>query len=120
VNVPAPSPLTFRDVRIDAGGGPFAVMTNRHVQPPDNATRWEGCQFRNYGTADFGIVTGGPDGGGGEADWHHVTDDCTFDGNELWIGEGVHPSSRIEIQGVVAMRKDQPGTPRPEWNASVT
>jgi hypothetical protein len=51
--------------------------------------------------------------------------DWTVTGTEVWIEPGLHPDSVIRFQsaarGALQLRPvGQPGTPMPEWNASVT
>jgi hypothetical protein len=111
-------PLTFRRVIFDqAGRTPFAVQTGHHSKP-GHAALFEACQFRGSTQAGFAAL------GEEHPDLYDLVN-CAFEGNEFWIGEDVPPDTVIRVQdsshGALQIRRsDQPGTPRPEWNASVT
>jgi hypothetical protein len=51
--------------------------------------------------------------------------DCRFEGNELWLADDVPADTLLRLSdgtggSLLVRRADQPGEPRPDWNASVS
>ena len=100
-----------------AGRSDYAAAVPAHVQPTDTATRFAGCTFRGGTKSGVGFD---------ETPTPHMIDlvDCTYDGDELWLNEGVDPASAIRLQdaahgSLAVYPKDHAGEPRPQWNAAV-
>jgi hypothetical protein len=112
--------LAFRRVRCDGAGlGPEAVLTTLHNIQEDTPTLFENCEFLGY--TGLGAVVAKSAQYGDFIDFLN----CTFSGNEFWIGSAVPPETTLRVQDALhstseIRRNDQPGTPRPEWNASLT
>jgi len=113
--------LRFTRMRFDAGGASdFAVTTNHHVLPAEQPTLFDSCSFLGYRKAAVGITFTGktyPD--------DLLLKNCRFDRNELWLGDGIRPETRVQFSPPVrdaslARPMGQPGTSRPEWNASIS
>ncbi len=99
----------------------FAVTTGHHAVEAVKPVRFEGCEFRGYLRAGFAVD---PARDGGQPDWFELVD-CTYEGNEFWVDSAAHPDARIQVSdaehGSITLRRfDQPGTPVPAWNASVS
>jgi hypothetical protein len=106
-------PLTFRGVRTDGGGVPdWAILVPHHNASPSKPTLIEDGHFIGYQRAGIGVID--PN----EPTWLDLRN-VTFGGNEFWLDDSCHPDSFILWNGQTIRRKDQPGTFRPEWNASV-
>jgi hypothetical protein len=113
-NHPHHRPLTFRQVRVNGGGLPdWAIVVPHHNAPPSKPTLIEDCHFEGYQRAGIGVID--PN----EPTWLDLRN-VTFGGNEFWLDDNCHPDSFILWNGQTIRRKDQPGTFRPEWNASVS
>jgi hypothetical protein len=112
---------TFSRLRCDqAGLSPYSVVTVTHLAEPSAAVQFEDCHFRGYSKAAFGFI----DKGSPFANLFDIQG-CSFDGNGFWLSVDIHQGSRIRVQdpihGSITLRRaDQPGVPRPEWNASVS
>jgi hypothetical protein len=112
---------TFSRLRCDqAGLSDYCVVTKPHLAEPMAPVQFVQSRFRGYGKAAFGFL----DEASPFQNLFNVTD-CIFEGNEFWLGPGIHPASRIRLQdpshGTLTLRRaDQPGVFRPEWNASVS
>lgn len=96
----------------------YLVKTAEHTFDTDQPTRFTGCTFRGAQAAAFGLTTVS-----GERDVINVAD-CTFDGNEFWIGNGIHPRSELHVRdsihgSIVLRRNDQDGELHLDWNARV-
>lgn len=102
-----------------AGRGDYGVVNAGHVTKPVKATRLESCTFKGHRIAGLGLTF--PDKK--TPDVIEVVD-CTFVGNEFWLGNTISKGCTITfVQGgttKVLRRKDQAGTFVPAWNASVT
>ncbi|CAN5743538.1 hypothetical protein BH20ACT2_BH20ACT2_10060 [soil metagenome] len=113
--------LAFVDTVIDqAGLGDYGVINQRHFQPADQPTVFEGCTFRGHNAAAIAMILPNPK----SAELIDLVG-CTFEGNELFLADDVNAASVVRFQDAVhgslaAQRKDRPGTAVPEWNASVT
>jgi hypothetical protein len=110
----------FEDCTFDASGGPYAAHTGKHaVEGQDNVLT--SCRF--IGATEAGLLFAADPTEHGEK---FTLIDCGFDGgNEFWMDSNVPSASyvmvRDETRGNLTLRRaDQPGTFRPEWNASVT
>jgi hypothetical protein len=87
----------------------------RHNLPAEDSTVVEASHLRGYLKAGIGVHDAG-----GDPTQLDVQDDVVFEGNEFWMADDCLASSEIRWKGLRIRRKDQPGTPRPEWNASVS
>jgi hypothetical protein len=114
--------ITYEGMYIDqANLSDFAVEITKHLARggADRVTLVSGSTFVGGHKAQVGIPKGG--------DHPQLYDfvDCTFEGNEFWLADDVPADTKLNVQGgssgsMVVRRADQPGDPRPEWNASVT
>lgn len=102
-----------------AGLSSYCVVGSQLVPMPEMEPLFSQCQFRGYTKAAFGFVDPLP--------FPNVLNivNCTFEGNEFWLGPDIHAATKIRVQdplhGTLTLRRaDQPGTLRPEWNASVS
>jgi hypothetical protein len=112
------APLEFTNVVFDAADrSDYAAVVPAHVQPTDTPTRFTGCTFRGGSKSGVGFdKTKAP----------HMVDlvDCTYDGDELWLEDGVDAASAIRLQdkahgSLAVYPKGHAGEPRPQWNAAV-
>jgi hypothetical protein len=115
------SPLqSFSGIRCNqAGLSPYCVVSAQRVLLPQAAVDFADCRFSGYTKAAFGFIDPAP------FPHRFSIKDCTFEGNEFWLGADIHPASRIRFQhpadGLLTLRRaDQPGEFRPKWNASVS
>lgn len=115
------SPLQrFSGVRCNqAGLSAYCVVSAQRVLLPAAPVDFADCRFSGYKKAAFGFIDPAP--------FPHFfrIKDCTFEGNEFWLGSDIHPTSRVRVQhpveGLITLRRaDQPGELRPAWNASVS
>jgi hypothetical protein len=112
--------ITYEGMYIDqAGQTDHAVTITPHLSRGGRVTLIEGCTFRGGRLAQVGIPEGG------EHPQLYDIVDCTFDGNELWLADDVPPDTLLRViepdgDALLVRRADQPGQPRPEWNASVS
>jgi hypothetical protein len=112
---------TFSGLRCDqAGLSPYCVVNPQVAAFPGAAIHFVGCTFRGYGKAALAFT----DNGAPFPNSFRIVN-CTYEGNEFWLGDKIHPASRILIEdpryGALTLRRaDQPGSLRPMWNASVT
>jgi hypothetical protein len=117
-----PDGVTFDRLVFDGNGlHDYAVTTGHHAAEPVQPVRFEGCEFRGYRRAGFAVD---PARDGGQPDWFELVD-CVYEGNEFWVDSAAHPDARIQVSdaehGSITLRRfDQPGTPVPAWNASVS
>jgi hypothetical protein len=122
-----PPELSFVNVLCDqAGLSDYCVRTKKHTLPGLAPALFQACHFRGDRKAAFGfeapLSTTDPNNFNPEI--HRVVN-CSFEGNEFWLAGDIRPESLIQVQdgllGTLQLRRaDQPGVPRPEWNASVT
>jgi Right handed beta helix region len=113
--------ITYEGMYVDqAGLTEYAVTITKHLSrgASDRVTLIQGGTFRGGTKAQIGIPEGGD-----HPQYYDIVD-CTFDGNEFWLADSVPADTRLRVQGgetgsFVVLRADQPGEPRPEWNASV-
>ncbi|MGH9112215.1 MAG: G8 domain-containing protein [Acidimicrobiales bacterium] len=112
--------ITYENVYVDqAGLTEFAVYVAPPIVEAAQATRVSGCRFLGGTTAQLGFPEPG--------EFPHVYEitDCRFDGNAFWLAEGMPDRVAIRVRdatnGTIMLRGvDQPGSPRAEWNASIT
>jgi hypothetical protein len=102
-----------------AGLTDHAVRITKHLARGGRVTVISGSTFAGGRMAQIGL----PDGGEHPQLYDFV--DCTFVGNEFWLADDVPPDTTLNVSGsspgtYTVRRNDQPGEPRPEWNASVT
>lgn len=111
----------FSGLRCDqAGFSPHCVVSLQRIAPPKSPVQFVGCRFRGYTNAAFGFI----DENSPFANSFNIVN-CSFEGNEFWLGSTIHPASQIRvddaIRGTLTLRRaDQPGALRPEWNARVS
>jgi hypothetical protein len=98
------------------------VVTAKHRFASKTHIRFEKSTFRGFRRAAVHVVddhakTGIPD----------LIDfvDCTFKGNEFWLGSQVAPGTRLRVRDakrgrLTIRRRDQRGARRRRWNARVT
>jgi G8 domain-containing protein len=116
------APLSFVRVTCDGAGLPaYAVHAVLHEVDAPQPAQFVGCTFKGYQTAALAFGPNNPQR------QHFSADiiDCTFQGNEFWLGSNIPSTSLIRVQdnlhGALQLRqKDQPGVYTPWWNASVT
>lgn len=124
--VPSSRPKAFIGLHVDqAGASNYCVEFAGHVNDPEGArTVLKGCDFRGYKKAALGFTNNVRP----SANVPDLVDviDCSFSGNEFWLGDNIHPRSRIRVQdpqhGAIQLaRWDQvlEGIFKPEWNAWV-
>jgi G8 domain len=114
--------ITYEGMYIDQDGlSDYAVHITKHLARggSDRVTVLEDGTFRGGRVAQIGI----PDGGKHPQLYDFV--DCTFEGNEFWLGDGLPEQTVLRVEGgsdgsFVVRPADQRGAARPEWNASVT
>jgi hypothetical protein len=99
----------------------YGVVTAKHRFPSKTPIRFERSTFRGFRKAAVHVVddyagTGTPD----------LIDfiNCTFKGNEFWLGSHVAPKTRIRVRNsarrrLTVRRIDRRGARRRRWNASV-
>jgi hypothetical protein len=111
--------ITYEGIYVDqAGLTDHAVVITPHLSRGGRVTLIEGCTFRGGRRSQVGIPEGG--------DHPQLYDvvDCTFEGNEFWLADDVPVETLLRVSGpdgtLEVRRADQPGEPRPDWNASVT
>jgi hypothetical protein len=110
------TPQRWNRVAIDqAGLSDYAIHVKLHNLPATEPTVVEGCELRGYLRAGIGV-----DDVDGDPSRLEVRDDVVFGGNEFWMADDCAADSEIRWGGLTIRRKDQAGTPRPEWNASVS
>ncbi|MGH2817502.1 MAG: G8 domain-containing protein [Actinomycetota bacterium] len=116
-------PVRFQNADLDGAGlSDYAVVTAKHRFPAKTPTRFERSTFRGFRKAAVHVIddyakTGTPD----------LIDfvDCTFKGNEFWLGSHVAPKTRLRVRdsarGKLTLRRiDRQGGRRRRWNARVT
>jgi hypothetical protein len=112
---------TFSRLQCDqAGLSPYCVATATHLAEPFAPVHFLECRFGGYATAAFGFV----DQTSPFPNLFNIVN-CAFEGNEFWLDANTHVGTRIGVQdpvyGALTLRRgDQPGTFKPEWNASVS
>jgi hypothetical protein len=110
--------VTYENVHVDqAGLSDYAAVIGGHVVAADRATRVVDCSFAGGTVAQVGIE-------GTEYPQIYEFVDCAFDGNALWIDDGMTGPVDITLDdaehGVVrVMPAGRDGEPKPDWNASV-
>jgi hypothetical protein len=111
--------ISYENLYIDqAGLTEYAVFVKSPSVEPAQATLVSSGTFKGGTKAQIGF----PDPG--DYTPLYEINDCTFEGNAFWLGEGppdtVGIIVRDAVNGSIALRRaGQPGTPRREWNASV-
>ena len=110
--------ITYRGLYIDqAGRTEYAMRITKHLSRGGRVTEVSGSTFKGGTKAQVGL----PDGG--EHPQLYDFDGCTFDGNAFWLADDLPVETELRVVGdgdsFVVRRADQPGEPRPEWNASV-
>lgn len=112
--------LRFTNMICDgANESTYLIEMAEHQFETDQPTLFQNCVFSGAQDAAFGLTTEA-----GERSLLEVVD-CTFDGNEFWLGDNVNPRSQIILRdsthgSAILRRSDQKGTFNPEWNARVT
>lgn len=111
--------LTFRNLFMDQGDlTPHCVVTAEHGLPAELPVLFQGCDLRGHTHSAFAFLADATN-----PEFFDIFD-CTFEGNEFWLGDDIHADSLIHVRdavhGDIQLRPvDQPGQPRPKWNASV-
>jgi hypothetical protein len=119
------SPLQFVNLACAAARqSDYLVLAPRHngdVESPP--PRFVGCSFGGARKAAFGWLYHGEDGPSTD----EVVDivDCSFAGNEFWLGPHIGEGSRIRVRdkahgSILLQRLDRPGDLVAKWNARVT
>jgi hypothetical protein len=110
--------ITYEGMYVDQTGlTDYAVRITKHIARGGRVTVISNSTFAGGRLAQIGI----PDGG----DHSQLYDiiDCAFVGNEFWLADDVPSDTALNVQSAAGsytvQRSDQPGQPRPEWNASV-
>ncbi|MGH9119724.1 MAG: hypothetical protein ACRD0A_18185 [Acidimicrobiales bacterium] len=114
--------ITYEGMYVDqANLTDYAVEISKHLSEgaDDRVTLISGGMFMGGRRAQVAI----PKGGNNAQLYDFV--DCTFDGNEFWLADDVPADTLLTVEGgqhgsLIVRRADQPGEPRPQWNASVT
>jgi hypothetical protein len=101
-----------------AGAAAYGIVHDRHVVDSAYPTVFEACTFRGHTAAAIGLPMPVP-----KADVIDLLN-CTFVGNELWIGRDVSPATAVRFQDaahgtICARRLGSRGAPKPQWNAAV-
>jgi hypothetical protein len=117
------TPVQFLNAHCDGAGlSDYAVVTDKHRFPAKTPIRFERSTFRGYRKAAVYVVddyakTGTPD----------LIDfvNCSFKGNEFWLGSKVAPGTRLRVRDtahgkLTIRRNDRSGAPRRRWNARVS
>jgi hypothetical protein len=112
--------ITYEGMYVDqAGLSDYAVEINAHLVDSGTETRIAGCHFTGGRRAQVALAEPG--------EFHQLYgfEECTFEGNELWLADDVPPHTTLRIvdaeRGVLVVRRaDQDGEARPEWNAAVS
>jgi hypothetical protein len=113
--------ITYESVYVDqAGMSEYAVDITKHLArgASDRVTSITGSTFKGGVKAQVGLPQGG--------DHPQLYDfvDCTFEGNEFWLADGLPDQTNLRVDGpggsFVVRPADQPGDPRPAWNATVS
>lgn len=98
----------------------YCMEFNELVNIPSRSIIIRNCSFKGHTKAGLGFTN--------DTSIPNLVDivDCSFEGNEFWLGADIDPSSRIRVQdadhGTIQLsRWDQilEGELRPEWNARV-
>lgn len=100
-----------------AAMAPYGAVNARHFQATEYPTRFESCTFRGHTKAALGVIVPNKS----VADLIDLID-CTFEGNELWIGDTIPAACEVRFQDrahgtLSARRRDQAGALVPAWNA---
>jgi hypothetical protein len=108
--------ITYEGMYVDqAGLSDYAVTITKHIARGGEFTEISGSTFMGGKRAQVGI----PDGGKHPQLYDFL--DCTFDGNEFWLADDVPEETALRVTAAdgafTVRRSDQPGEPRPEWNA---
>ncbi len=102
-----------------AGLSDYAMRTGEHNFSGGSPTSFEDCRFSGARVACVGIVNSNR-----KFDME-IFEDCTYEGNEFWLSSTLDANTLVEVQdrehgNLILRPKGQPGTYRPEWNASVS
>jgi hypothetical protein len=111
---PYQGPITFRGIRADGAGlADWGLISPHHNAPPERPTLIQDSTFRGHRTAGIAITA--------ENEPTQLSlEGVSFQGNEFWVSNTVHPDSFIVHEGQTIWRMDHPvGVLRPEWNARV-
>ena len=114
-------PLRFVNLKCDGAGlSDYLIVAVQHVAEPHTPTRIIGCSFRRARKAALGWTYDGSEGPS-QIELFDVVN-CSFDGNEFWLSDGIEPGSRIRVQdarlgSLLLQRADQGGRLRSDWNA---
>jgi hypothetical protein len=113
--------ITYENMYIDqAGLTEYAVEITKHISrgDSDRVTSITGCTFKGGNRAQVGL----PDGGNHPQLYDF--ENCTFEGNAFWLGNGLPEATHLQVNGAdgsyVVRPADQPGEPRPAWNATIS
>jgi hypothetical protein len=115
------NPVRFLNAYCDGAGlSDYGLVTAGHRFPAKTPIRFERSTFRGFRKAAVHVI----DSKNGTPDLIDFVD-CTFKGNEFWLGSQVAPKTRLRVRdaahGKLTLRRiDQRGAHRPRWNASVT
>ena len=100
------------------GSVDFAVRVTKHLARGGRVTEISDSTFRVARVAQIGL----PDGGDHPQLYDFVN--CTFAGNEFWLVDDVSAETVLRVTNgsttYTVRPADQPGDPRPEWNAVTT
>jgi hypothetical protein len=112
--------ITYENMYIDqAGLTDYAVEITKHISRGggDRVTSISGCTFKGGNRAQVGL----PDGG--DHPQLYDFENCTFEGNAFWLANGLPAATHLLVNGAdgtfVVRPADQPGEPRPAWNATI-
>jgi hypothetical protein len=116
-------PVRFLNAHCNGAGlSDYTVVTAKHRFPSKTPIRFERSTFRGFRKAAVHVVddyanSGTPD----------LIDfiNCTFKGNEFWLGSHVAPKTRLRVRNggrrrLTVRRIDRKGARRRRWNARVT
>lgn len=108
-------PIIFRRVHADGAAlANWGIISPDHNAPPEQPTIVEDCTFTGHLNAGIAITAD-------NEPTQLALSGVSFDGNEFWLGDAVHPETFVLYQGLTIRRKDHlEGEFRPEWNAKVS
>jgi hypothetical protein len=117
--------LRFQNLLCDAAGlsDYAAILAGRTIGSEQLISTVERSTLRGFRKAAVTCTFDFHDYGPIRSLW--VLKDCDYGvGTPFWISDSVHERTEVTVQDgrfgtLILRRKDQPGVPRPEWNASV-